>query len=258
MSRIRSRQQVVEHFHLQFSRLFLGGSDRTKFAIKGGCNLRFFFGSIRYSEDLDLDVIGSVAVYALKDRVSKVLGATSLTAPLGSAGITIARITAPKQTDTTQRWKLLLEATGHPLPLNTKIEFSRRALGEAALVEPIAPEVALEHGLLVFVAPHYPVHAAIKQKTQALVGRAATQARDVFDLAVLFARGGSVAAIRAIRDLEPTIVERAIECASSISYRDYVAQVVGYLVPEQAAAYDTVEAWTAIQHEVLRILEAAR
>jgi len=68
-----SPQQVVEHFHLQFCRLFMAGPDRVAFAIKGGCNLRFFFDSIRYSEDIDLDVTGRVATHALKERVSKTL-----------------------------------------------------------------------------------------------------------------------------------------------------------------------------------------
>jgi hypothetical protein len=36
----------IEHFHLLFCRHLLSGPDRADFAIKGGCNLRFFFGSI--------------------------------------------------------------------------------------------------------------------------------------------------------------------------------------------------------------------
>ncbi len=250
----RSSQQTVEHFHLQFSRLFLTGRDRAQFAIKGGCNLRFFFGSIRYSEDLDLDVASSVPVYALKERVSKTLGSAPLTSTLQSGGIRVAKVTAPKQTETTQRWKLMLEADGHSSPLHTKIEFSRRDLGDTALVESITPGLAREHGLLVFVAPHYPVHTAIEQKVRALVGRTTTQARDVFDLAVLFSvRGGGVNALRAVRELASAAIERAM----SISYRDYTAQVVGYLVRDQAAAYGTSEAWSTIQLEVVRMLEEA-
>lgn len=251
----RSPQQTVEHFHLQFARLFFGGRDRAKFAIKGGCNLRFFLGSIRYSEDLDLDVMGSaVPVHALKDRVSRVLASTPLTSTLQSDGIRLARITTPKQTETTQRWKVMLEADGHAYPLNTKIEFSRRGLGETALAEPIAPGIAREHGLLVFVAPHYPVRTAIEQKIRALVGRPATQARDVFDLAVLFALpGDSVNALREVCELAPAAIERA----ASVGYRDYTAQVVGYLARDQAGAYSTEEAWNAIQLGVIRVLEEA-
>jgi len=247
-----SRQQAVERFHLQFSRLFLSGRDRSKFAIKGGCNLRFFFGSIRYSEDLDLDVTVGMQPYILKDRMTKVLASAPLTTVLQSGGIRVVSVTTPKQTDTTQRWKLMLEAVGHPMPLNTKIEFSRRAFDKTSLVEPIASGIAREHGLIVFVAPHYPVRAAIEQKVRALVGRVATQARDVFDLAVLFSMSeSSTGSLDAVRNLVPA----AIDLVATMRYRDYVAQVVGYLVRDQVAAYATQKAWDAIQLDVIRGLE---
>ena len=119
-------------------------------------------------------------------------------------------------------------------------------------MEPIASGIAREHGLLVFVAPHYPVRAAIEQKVRALVGRAATQARDVFDLAVLFSIPvDSAGALDAVRNLVPA----AIDLVATMRYRDYVAQVVGYLVRDQAATYATPEAWNAIQLDVIRGLE---
>ena len=46
----------VELFHLLFLRLFSAQIEPDFYAIKGGCNLRFFFESVRYSEDLDIDV----------------------------------------------------------------------------------------------------------------------------------------------------------------------------------------------------------
>jgi predicted nucleotidyltransferase component of viral defense system len=49
----------VELFHLVFVRaLFSELSDKRLVAIKGGINLRFYFQSVRFSEDLDLDVAG--------------------------------------------------------------------------------------------------------------------------------------------------------------------------------------------------------
>ena len=56
LSYVLSDRETVELFHLQFVRALGAGPDKAKYAIKGGCNLRFYFGSIRYSEDLDLDV----------------------------------------------------------------------------------------------------------------------------------------------------------------------------------------------------------
>ena len=67
-----SDRQAVELFHLQFLRLLCAGPGKDRFAIKGGCNLRFFFESVRYSEDIDLDV-AELPRYALKEKINKVL-----------------------------------------------------------------------------------------------------------------------------------------------------------------------------------------
>lgn len=51
-------RQAVEVFHLIFLRALVAkGEDKSLIALKGGCNLRFYFGSIRYSEDIDFDVV---------------------------------------------------------------------------------------------------------------------------------------------------------------------------------------------------------
>ena len=42
------------------------------YAVKGGCNLRFFFKSIRYSKDLDLDV-HTTAKETLRKNVNQIL-----------------------------------------------------------------------------------------------------------------------------------------------------------------------------------------
>src|SRR5206468_11216503 len=102
-----SDRQVVELFHLHFVRLLCSGPDKDSFAIKGGCNLRFFFESIRYSEDLDLDV-SRVPVHTLKEKVGKILEGQPLALTLRSRGIALGETTSPKQTETTQRWKMAL------------------------------------------------------------------------------------------------------------------------------------------------------
>ena len=63
----------------------------------------------------------------MKERVAKILAGPALTLPLKSRGIAVAETSAPKQTDTTQRWKASLSVDGRSLPIHTKIEFSRRA-----------------------------------------------------------------------------------------------------------------------------------
>jgi hypothetical protein len=190
--------QIVELFHLHFVRLLCSGPDKGRFAIKGGCNLRFFFESVRYSEDVDLDV-AELPVHALRERVSRILEAPTLSLPLRGRGIAVRSVSTPKQTETTQRWKVGLAAEGRSMPLHTKIEFSRRKTTEEAKVEPVAAGVLAEHQLMPILAPHYPLAAALRQQVGALVGRSTVQARDVFDLGVLFARaGGRVDALHPI------------------------------------------------------------
>lgn len=55
-ARIYSLLEIREVFHLEFLRWFGRKLEGRDYALKGGVNLRFFFRSIRYSEDMDLDI----------------------------------------------------------------------------------------------------------------------------------------------------------------------------------------------------------
>jgi hypothetical protein len=248
-----SDRQVVEVFHLHFIRLLFAGRDKDRFAIKGGCNLRFFFESVRYSDDLDLDVAG-LPVHKLQDKVSGIFEALALVLPLKSRGIELASASAPKQTETTQRWKVGLAAEGRSMPLHTKVEFSRRATVEETEIEAVAANVLERYQLMPLLAPHYPLEAAARQKVGALVGRSVVQARDVFDLAWLLTRaGGRVDALRSLGKQIPKAIERAMD----VSYGEFKAQVASYLEPDHLAAYGSREAWDAIQTRVVELLALA-
>ena len=67
-----SDTQIREVFHFCFLERLLKLSDPSIYILKGGVNLRFFFNSPRYSEDMDIDVLaGSVAT--LKKNGYKIL-----------------------------------------------------------------------------------------------------------------------------------------------------------------------------------------
>jgi hypothetical protein len=245
---------AVERFHLTFCRLLCAGADRGDFAIKGGCNLRFFFGSVRYSEDVDLDV-QRVPQRTLLGRVNKLLEGPALSTPLRAVGIHVASVSTPKQTETTQRWTIALTVPGSSVPVPTKVEFSRREAIRAATVEPLDFAFAAEHRTQPVLLPHYPAAVAVVQKVRALAGRTEVQARDVFDLSVLFARlGDPSAALQAARTLLPAGVSRAME----ISYDDYAGQVVPYLEPVHAESFGSRAAWDALQLQVVEALERAQ
>ena len=115
----------VEQFHLLFLAQLTRRVKPALFVLKGGCNLRFFHGSIRYSEDMDLD-LGEIGAGAFRDEVREILASRPFAQTLEARGFAVERVSEPKQTDTTQRWKLGLRVQGTASPLPTKIECSRR------------------------------------------------------------------------------------------------------------------------------------
>jgi hypothetical protein len=243
----------IELFQLRV--LSLLGASKGAIALKGGCNLRFFFGSVRRSEDMDLDVGRGLEPHVLRDTMDRLLTGPALASALRVADLEIETVSAPKQTDTTQRWKIALHARGESDRLHTKIEFSRRATNDKAVVEAVDPAVLSAHGLIPLVARHYPLGAALRQKVRALVGRSVVQARDVFDLSMLLTRAGESAG-EALSPERSTLA-RAIERAMDVSFDDYRGQVVAFLDPAGAGAFGTREAWDALQTQVVALLERA-
>jgi predicted nucleotidyltransferase component of viral defense system len=246
-----TERQAVELFHLHVLRILATGPDKERVALKGGCNLRFFFGSGRYSEDMDLDAFG-ISSHILKSKVDRALEGSPLRLGLRSRGIEVTAFSSPKQTATTQRWKVELSVEGRSLPLHTKLEFSRRRAGGKARVEAVNRELLGEYQLMPLLAPHYARAEAIQQKIAALIGRSAVQARDVFDLAVLFSKGGELVPIlKPVRTEIPKAIERVME----ISYADFKSQVVAYLAPSALDEYGNPAAWDALQTSVVSSLQ---
>jgi len=237
----RSPIQHTECFHLVFLRLLGDRLGRAVWAVKGGVNLRAWFRSRRYSEDLDIDVI-RVQPHALEERVDRLLASRSLADLLSVQKLELARTAKPKQTDTTQRWKFEIRAESMALPLRTKIEFSRRASrGEEYVLEPVLPEMVRPYGVLAPMVNHYTARAAVGQKIQALGLRSVTQARDVWDLDHLFRT----------QDPDPRplpahvrkALPEAYERVTSLPYAVFKSQVVPFLMPEDQETYGTAEAW---------------
>jgi predicted nucleotidyltransferase component of viral defense system len=70
--------RTVEQFHLLFLAQLGRRVDKGLFVLKGGCNLRFFHGSIRYSEDMDLD-LGNIDTQVFRDKVREVFASRPTT-----------------------------------------------------------------------------------------------------------------------------------------------------------------------------------
>jgi predicted nucleotidyltransferase component of viral defense system len=247
--------QTREIFHLLFLRALVRSIPLTTFALKGGSNLRFFFRSIRYSEDMDIDVSG-IAVATLRDKVMKVIESPSLLDTLRTFGIEDLRLpnmARAKQTETVQRFKVgLLTTAGEDLA--TKVEFSRRGLDEGIRSEPISSRVLAAYRLPPIIAPHYDARSAALQKVRALQSRATPQPRDVFDLYLLSSQP-EVLEAELMRDLEPGLIHQIRDTIYSLEYQHYRDAVVSFLGAEDKAAYDSPEIWDEIRLRVLSILE---
>ena len=251
-----SVRQSSELFHLVFLRALVAkGEDKSLIALKGGCNLRFFFGSVRYSEGMDLDVV-VIAKETLKNKVERLLRSPAVSAPLKTHDITIVETSAPKQTATTQRWTIGLRREGDELPIRTKIEFSRRDAIEGAKFEAASRDILQPYGLTPVLATHYTTAAAVRQKVHALAERSEPQARDIFDLSLLLARQD--AAGLALDASAKKWLDNAIDNALSVSFDEYSSKVVAFLEPAHAELYAGRTAWEAMQQDVVDRLEALR
>ena len=246
--------QIREVFHLEFLRWFTRKLEADRYALKGGVNLRLFFKSIRYSEDMDIDLTG-VRVEKVKKTVMEILSARGFADSLKSFGID--KIVAPdlakaKQTETTQRFKIhLLTAGGEDL--FTKIEFSRRGVKGSRVVEPVTAEILRSYKMAPLLVPHYDAALAVAQKIQALAQRTVLQARDIFDLFVLssqYEREG-----RKPLQVSGTILKTAHDNIFLVEFPQFRDTVVAYLGAEDQKAYSSPEVWDEIKLKTAQFLE---
>jgi predicted nucleotidyltransferase component of viral defense system len=258
MPRMYTSRELREVFHFCFLERLLKVADANLFVLKGGVNLRFYFRSPRYSEDMDLDVVaGSVAT--LRKNGYKVLEDAALRRTLRTYGIADVEVNDPgkaKHTDTTQRFRVqLVTVSGERLP--SKVEFSRRAsaVGGGREVALVDTEIARRYQRLAFRCQHYDGASAMAQKVLALAGRAVTQARDVFDLDLL-QRGGHT------RDLALRTLVSAETCAAAaanlraLTYDDFAGQVLEFVDDEQRREFGGIAAWRAMVEHVEELLRA--
>lgn len=247
--KMHSMRQTIEYFHLIFLDHLGRKIDKRLYTLKGGCNLRFYFQSFRYSEDIDFDT-QIISLTTLRKNVTSILESKSLASILQTNGITITNISIPKQTETTQRWKISFKITGFNLDAHTKIEFSRRSKNDGILFEAVDSSITQQYSLPPIFLSHYSRTAAILQKIAALAGRNITQARDIFDLYLLVGNkpltSFSDISLTIKRDQFKTLAAKALENLTDINYQDFQSQVVTYLAAEYQKTYSAPEIWQQI------------
>lgn len=246
--------QLREVFHLEFLRRLGRAVKSENYSVKGGVNLRFFFKSFRYSEDMDIDV-RAIGVVQLKETVMKVLINDSFQEnlkPFGIVRIIPPDIAKAKQTETTQRFKVhLILSSGEDL--FTKVEFSRRGFSGKPIIGAVDDSILRAYKLASLLAPHYDSHCAITQKLGALASRTAIQARDVFDLYILSSQYDIKS--KRIDNIKPEIIQKAYDHTFEIEFEQFRDTVVSYLSGEDQMAYNKPESWEEIRLKVANFIE---
>ncbi len=249
-----THRQQREAFHLLFLERLLKQTDPSLFVLKGGLNLRFFFNSPRYSEDMDFDVLGG-SVGTLRKNGYRILNDRAFIRSLAAFGIADLLVNDPesaKHTPTTQRFRARLVTTaGETWP--TKVEFSRRASVGQYLIEPVSPEVVRPYQRLAVPCQHYDARSALLQKVKALADRAEPQIRDAFDIYVLWLGGHRQNDVGAC--IEPASRNRALENLLSLDSAHYQDQVLDYLEADARIRFYGADVWGDISETVFGLIQ---
>ncbi|MFW6128678.1 MAG: nucleotidyl transferase AbiEii/AbiGii toxin family protein [Candidatus Aminicenantaceae bacterium] len=243
MMKIYSPKASVELIHLVLLDLLGRKVDKKQYALKGGCNLRFFFKSIRYSDDMDLDISSALPKDKLQVVMNRIIESKSLSQILDVKGIKILESSSPKQTETTQRWKFTLNSSQSSVPLRTKIEFSRRGIKPDLAFDSVDANLIREYELTPILASHYNRIEACAQKVIALATRRKIQARDVFDLYFLLASGIDT---EVLYEKTAKYADKSKENIWEVSYDMFKSQVVSNLELEYQAQYSSPELWDSM------------
>lgn len=249
--KVYSPRETVELFHLVILDLLGRKVDRRLYALKGGCNLRFYFKSFRYSEDMDLDVSSALSKDKLQVIMNRLLDSKTIEQILDAKGIEIQERSSPKQTETTQRWKFALMVPRSSVPLRTRIEFSRRGMKNDLAFDSIDASLISKYELAPILASHYHRIDACAQKVIALASRRQIQARDIFDLHLLFTSGVDSTVVY---NKAEKYIDKAKENIWGVSYVMFKSQVVSFLHPEYQAQYSSPELWDSMILSVVNAL----
>ena len=249
--------QLREVFHIEFLRRLGMMVKAEDYAVKGGVNLRFFFKSFRYSEDMDMDA-RSVSRFQLKEVVMKIIDNHAFQdnlKPFGIIRIVAPDITKAKQTETTQRFKIhLISSSGEDL--FTKIEFSRRAFTGNVVVGTVDDAILRAYKLAPLLVPHYDSYSAVTQKLHVLAARTAVQARDIFDLYILTSQ--YAVSDKRVDSIKTDTLSKAYERVFEVEFEQFSDTVISYLSAEDQAVYNNPKSWEEVRLKVAHFIEEVR
>lgn len=228
-------------------------------ALKGGVNLRLFFESLRYSEDVDLDGVPE-ASRAIRSTIEGIFRDRALSSRLRRLGI---RELDPgggpnKNTNTTFRYKFGVVLPGDIRhPTKVEVSFRHRHPVDRTITQPVPERFAEAYDLVPFPVCRYVREAAVRQKIDALGGRSQAQARDVFDLHALVGGEARYEMLTFLAGaLDRNQLDAAHKRALSITFAEYEGQVIEFLQTEGQKSYGTEGAWDELRLTAAELIEA--
>ena len=187
----------------------------------------------------------------LRKNVNQILDSVPFKNILQTNNLQILNFSEPKQTQTTQRWKIQLKSSTSTMPLHTKIEFSRRKFSGDIHFEAVSPQILKQYSLMPIMANHYSIESMYEQKILALALRGETQSRDIFDLYFLLASGNN------FKLCDKKVIENlalAKRNAMGIKFQDFKGQVISYLPVDYQVQYDDEFVWDNMKKSVVNSL----
>lgn len=218
-------------------------SVRGEVALKGGFAMRVMAASTRYTKDIDLAASPTIPLRTVQSCVRKAI------AGLAASGLVQGlEVSEPKQTDTTQRWKIAGKVGGSVMHLT--VEVSRRSEAEATDVH-MARYVPMPGlGAVPIACIGLPSLSAAKVDCLANPKREAP--RDVYDLFLLIKMDvrPSPEAIKAygrakLAEIRDTLWGKL----EKMDYDVARQELLGFLPPETAAKI-TPDVWDEMRLEV--------
>ncbi len=247
--------EIAESFHLAFLQALATRVNVAAWALKGGGNLRFFYSSEWFSEDIDLDTF-DIEPWAFQDRIDQTLASDLLRRTLGVLGSRIDYVNPKERSKTKSKWVLGLRHPSEREPVDTQIEVSHREYPyrDFVKVEPVTQGAVAPYAAALRrpTFGHYLPRAAIAQKIDALWGRDVRQPRDVFDLDRLF-RIAPDAVSRG--DVDEAGLRAATTRIFEMGYDEYRAKVLSFIEPDALPLYEPIEVWESMQVTVAERLE---
>lgn len=225
------------------SALFRAQIDTT-LVVKGGWAMRANFGATRMTKDIDLAAAPHASKASIQNRITRALKAVASTGLFKKV-----EITQPKQTETTQRWKVSADYEGAPIHLT--IEVSKRDLVPAEYIVDV--EISQKDGRAINVKAYSPAMLAAA-KIACILDDKRTAPRDVFDLHLLIENEAAPveAHLETLLKHKNFNLEFVKDKIESMSWDLVGTELIPFLDP--SINFDECD-WECIREEVLKAFE---